>query len=156
MRNEISKGINDLLNAKADNLETYGKSTSTIGRQLAYAGIAIVWLFHIEVDGTIHLPGRLAFALFWIVCFLLFDFLHGVASLLVWGIVKPETLDNHVKGQERRWWIPVLFDISERPIGTDHTIRPRTEIILLLARILSLLVGYITIMVYLLGHLHLV
>lgn len=64
----------------------YSRKASDVARQLAFAGIAVVWLFHIENHGEIYLYHPLVWALGFLVLTLALDLLHYATSTAIWGI----------------------------------------------------------------------
>ena len=63
----------------------YSGKASDIVRQLAFAGIALVWLFKTEVDKQWKIPVELLPAASLVVLTLLLDFLQYVVGSLVWA-----------------------------------------------------------------------
>ena len=64
--------------------------TSDLVRQLAFAGIAVIWIFKSDSPGgVIKLPGELLWPLGLIVIGLVADFLQYVAATICWGGVQP-------------------------------------------------------------------
>jgi len=63
----------------------YSGEASGIVRQLAFAGIALVWLFKTEVDKQWKIPAELLPATALIVLTLILDFLQYVVGSLVWA-----------------------------------------------------------------------
>jgi hypothetical protein len=59
--------------------------TSDLIRQLGLAGIAIVWIFKYEVQGTPKIPEALALPLVLIVVGLVLDLLQYSVATAVWG-----------------------------------------------------------------------
>ncbi len=55
-------------------------------RKLAFAGIAIVWIFKQEKNGTFILPSLLKLAILMFVITLSFDLLQYIYQTIVWGI----------------------------------------------------------------------
>ena len=64
----------------------YSGKASDVARQLAFAGIAVVWLFHIENHGNIYLYRLLVWALAFLILALALDLLHYATSAAIWGI----------------------------------------------------------------------
>ena len=60
--------------------------TSEIVRQLALAGVAVVWLFKYEVIGVPKVPKELLWPLSLIVLCLTFDLLQYTVATMAWGI----------------------------------------------------------------------
>jgi hypothetical protein len=62
--------------------------TSDLVRQLALAGIAIIWIFRYEVDGTPKIPQPFATPLILIGVGLALDLLQYALATAVWGIFQ--------------------------------------------------------------------
>lgn len=58
---------------------------SDVGRQLSFAGIAIVWMFKPGNNLNLVMPGNLLIPLFLFSLSLFFDLLHDICSAVVWG-----------------------------------------------------------------------
>jgi hypothetical protein len=63
---------------------TFSGKASDAARQLAFAGIAVVWLFNKPRDAAILLPGALLVALFFFVTALALDLIHYAVGSLIW------------------------------------------------------------------------
>ena len=63
----------------------YSGKASDIVRQLAFAGIALLWLFKTEVDKQWKIPVELLPAATLVVLTLLLDFLQYVVGSMVWA-----------------------------------------------------------------------
>jgi hypothetical protein len=83
--------------ARAAYYEFSGK-LSDIARQLSFAGIALIWLFHVDAGGKPQVEGRLWQGIVFIVVALSSDFLQYSYQTAAWGIF------NRV--QERRGHSP--------------------------------------------------
>jgi hypothetical protein len=68
--------------------EVASAKASDIARQLAFAGVAIVWLFSgtTSTDDQLRVTGRLLAAGFFLVIALALDLLHAVYRAAAWGI----------------------------------------------------------------------
>jgi len=60
--------------------------TSELVRQLALAGIAVIWLFKYEVIGVTKVPADLLLPLMLIVLGLALDLLQYTVATVVWGV----------------------------------------------------------------------
>ena len=69
---------------------------STVNRQLAFAGIAVVWIFADSDKLPVSVPPELSFPLFCFVIALALDLLHYIALAWAWGIFQ------HVKEQKHK------------------------------------------------------
>ena len=74
---------------RKDCLDAYGeysKQASANVRQLGLAGVALIWLFRVSMDGTsIIFPSLLLWAGVFIIAALLLDFFQYAAGAAVWG-----------------------------------------------------------------------
>ncbi|MCK5707547.1 MAG: hypothetical protein KAI43_07815 [Candidatus Aureabacteria bacterium] len=59
--------------------------TSDISRQLAFAGIALVWIFRMENSTFPKIPYELLLSLYYLVCSLMLDLFQYVFGTLIWG-----------------------------------------------------------------------
>src|SRR5688500_13649158 len=66
----------------------YTTQASAIVRNLAFAGIAIVWLFRYQQGDSTRLPADLARASFALVLALAFDLAQYVLGGIVWGVAN--------------------------------------------------------------------
>ena len=70
-----------------ENYYTLSASASQVNRQLAFAGIAIIWLFRVQGENEkIVFDGGLILPLFFIVTALACDFLQYVYGSAAWGV----------------------------------------------------------------------
>lgn len=70
---------------KKDYHDFSGKLSDNV-RKLAFAGIAIVWIFKQEENGTYVVPGILKTAMLLFVLSLSFDLLQYIYQTIVWGV----------------------------------------------------------------------
>ena len=63
-------------------------TASTVARQAAFAGIAVVWLFNIRTAQGFTLPVELLLAVFCFVLMLFTDLLHYFVQAVIWGTVS--------------------------------------------------------------------
>ena len=66
----------------------YTGKASEIVRQLAFAGIAVIWVFKTDRGDQVRVPQELLPAAIALVAALVFDFLQYVAGSLAWGIYQ--------------------------------------------------------------------
>jgi hypothetical protein len=71
-----------------DNYYFYSGKTSDLVRQLALAGIAVIWIFKFDVQGIPKIPEALSLPLTLIVLGLSFDLLQYVLATTIWGIFQ--------------------------------------------------------------------
>ena len=64
--------------------ELSGKA-SDVARQLAFAGIALIWIFHETGGNPIAIPHPLLWPAACFICGLAFDLLQYVSGALIWG-----------------------------------------------------------------------
>ncbi len=64
----------------------HSEKSSEIARNLGFAGIALIWVFKVEVGGEPSVPSGLLLPAFFLIVGLIFDFLHYVSASLLWGI----------------------------------------------------------------------
>lgn len=91
-----------------DFYELSGKA-SDISRQLAFAAIAVIWLFKTDTPtGQITIPPDLIWPGILIVLALAADLLQYVAGSLIWGLYARYLERKHIAGVERHsHWLPV-------------------------------------------------
>jgi hypothetical protein len=91
-----------------DFYELSGKA-SDISRQLAFAAIAVIWLFKTDTPtGQITIPPDLIWPGILIVLALAADLLQYVAGSLIWGLYARYLERKHIAGVERHSsWLPV-------------------------------------------------
>lgn len=64
--------------------EDYTTLLSTTSRQLAFAGIAIIWIFKTEQSGTYILPDGLLFPIIAFSLYFCFEFLQYFVASIIW------------------------------------------------------------------------
>lgn len=67
--------------------EFSGKA-SDISRHLAFAGIAVIWIFRLNQKGELTIPNELLLPLILMVVTLGFDILQYISATTVWGIYQ--------------------------------------------------------------------
>lgn len=70
---------------RADYYKLSGKA-SDVARKLAFAGIAIVWIFRAGEGSNFKVPHGLLLPLFVFAITLALDLLHYVAGAIIWGV----------------------------------------------------------------------
>jgi hypothetical protein len=78
-----------------ENRDLFSAKASDITRQLAFSGIAALWIFKSTSANTPQIPGDLVFPLFMLVLALAMDFAQYVAGSLEWHIF----IRNQEKGR---------------------------------------------------------
>lgn len=71
-----------------ENYYFHSGKTSDLIRQLALAGVAVVWLFKYEVVGVPKIPAQLLAPLLLIVVGLAFDLLQYATATGIWGVFQ--------------------------------------------------------------------
>jgi hypothetical protein len=66
--------------------EFYTGKASELNRNLAFGGIAIIWIFKTTSEGGIGLPNELIQPLIWLICALSLDLLQYISGGLIWLI----------------------------------------------------------------------
>ena len=79
---------------------SHSAKASDVARQLAFAGIAIVWIYKKDVHGTPTIDGSFIPATRWLICALGADLLQYVSASIAWGVFA-------------RW--------KEKQVGVDET-----------------------------------
>lgn len=64
--------------------EAYSGKLSSVNRQLAFAGIAVIWLFRISDHGKITIPEGMIIPIFLFVVSFFFDILQLLSQSLIW------------------------------------------------------------------------
>jgi hypothetical protein len=88
----------------------YSGLASETARKLAFAGIAVIWVFRTEVDKQITLEPKLLAITCLFVAALAFDLLHYVSSAAIWTIVfrvrelQSKTDPTAATRTFRPWW----------------------------------------------------
>ena len=83
---------------------THSGTASTVARQMAFAGIAIVWLFNgADLPGAITLPPPLMLATLLLALSLSFDLLQYLIATLIWSQFarRIEKKQKHRKEDDR-------------------------------------------------------
>lgn len=137
----------------ADIRETYydrSRRVSEIVRQLALAGVAVIWLFKVDVGGRPSVPRLLVFAGVVIVLGLACDLLQYAWSTQVWLKFFNEK-EAEVEA-DRNASPPRHYDPEERDWPLPPTIN-RMPLFFFWAKLLLVLFGYLMIVVFLVRHL---
>lgn len=71
-----------------DNYYFFSGKTSDLTRQLGLGGIAIIWIFKYDIQGTPKVPEALLLPLALIAIGLVLDFLQYAVSTAIWGIFQ--------------------------------------------------------------------
>ncbi|MBN2609933.1 MAG: hypothetical protein JXB00_00080 [Bacteroidales bacterium] len=106
---------------------------SEINRNLAYAGIAIIWIFKIQNSNKITIPNALLFPLLFIVLTLILDITHYIYNSIIWSLFhrrkeKEGLKNNDIKAP--KWYSNVAYFIF-------------------FGKVLTNLIGYIFLILYL-------
>lgn len=63
----------------------FSDKASNVGRKLAFAGIALIWIFKVEGEGSAKIPERLFIPSALLATALAFDLLQYILGTCVWG-----------------------------------------------------------------------
>ncbi|WP_398494358.1 hypothetical protein [Variovorax sp.] len=69
-----------------DNYYYHSGKTSDLTRQLGLAGVAVVWLFKVDVKGVPTIPSELLLPLVLVVLCLALDLLQYACATAIWGV----------------------------------------------------------------------
>ena len=69
-----------------DNYADHTRRVGELVRQLSFAGIAVIWLFRIEDDGSTRIADDLRLPTLLLVLSLALDFLQAAIGSAVWGV----------------------------------------------------------------------
>jgi hypothetical protein len=83
--------------------------TSDLVRQLALAGIAVIWLFKYEVIGVPKVPVQLLVPLVLIVLSLAFDLLQYTVATSIWGVFQ-RAKERVGLGEDAEFLAPLLLN----------------------------------------------
>jgi hypothetical protein len=129
--------VNSLKEARDCYYETSGKA-SEISRQLAFAGIAVIWIFKNGPDGNPTIPNDLILAAALFVLALALDFTHYVVKALIWGVYS-----RYKEKSLQKQGIPLDSDFDfPRAINWP-------SLVLFWLKIITLLVGQTVLFTYL-------
>ena len=78
-------------------------------RRLAFAGIAIVWIFKQEKEGTFILPDMLKLAVLMFVITLSFDLLQYIFQTIIWGTFHRH-YEKKLNDQDFELTVPKYFN----------------------------------------------
>ena len=105
----------------------FSGKTSDIVRQLALAGVAIVWLFKVDVAGIPKVPAALILPLSLIVGGLALDLLHYAVATCLWGVYQRRKEKAGTKDDEEflaprqfNWPALVLFTGKILLVGSAY------------------------------------
>lgn len=87
----------------------FSGKASDIARQLAFAGIAIIWVFKTDQAGRYVVPSELFLPGTLIVLGLALDFLHYIVATAIWGIYNRIKEKQHV-GEDEDFKAPPIFN----------------------------------------------
>jgi len=100
---------------------TYSGKASDLNRQLAFAGIAVIWLFKKDSSGELTIPRDLVFPGMFIVVSLILDMLHYCVASVTWRLfyrskekagVNEEIEITHSVWLERPMWFLFLAKVA--------------------------------------------
>jgi hypothetical protein len=114
----------------------YHKSVNEISRQIAYAGIALIWVFRVTGPGQVHIPKLLFISGFFLILCLFFDYLQyivGAITYQIYGTYKEKQV--------------TASETFQQP---DSLLHPMDALFFL--KIIAAIIGYIFAMKYLLDN----
>jgi hypothetical protein len=117
---------------------SYNKSVNEITRQIAYAGIAIIWVFRVTASNQIHVPKGLFIAGFFIGLALFLDYLQYIVGSMIYERFGTR-MEKKIKTDDEEFQEP------------EELLRPMDA--LFYAKIVAVLAGYIFIMKFLVDNL---
>jgi hypothetical protein len=130
----------------SDKAHTFTRQLSELNRYLAFAGIAIIWIFKTDIAGNISIPEQLFSPLVILVLALFLDFLQYVYSATVWTLFFRYHENNKQKNPE------------EEKYKTDDVKAPKilpnlSYILFFYPKVILNIIGYILIISYMLSFL---
>jgi len=90
---------------------------SNISRQLAYIGIALIWIFKVSKDNTHSLPEALFIPVTILICALIVDLLQYIIASLIWYLfyryheIKNTSEETDIESSEKFVYIINVFFI---------------------------------------------
>ncbi len=109
---EPKKYDRDGLKRIGDNASAFREKAGAIARQLAFAGIAVVWLFRAEREGAFEFPVGLLRALTLFVGVLAMDLAENATGLLLFGRNRRWILG----ALDQEWSVAKVFFARDRSI----------------------------------------
>ena len=129
----------DVLKAIGSNAGAFREKAGDIARHLAFAGIAVVWLFKVDSPSGFMFPVGLVRATGLFVLSLITDLTEYVVGTLIWQANPRWILRART---ERTRWARVIFAINTMPSGNQELVaRPVRWLFWL--RIVSVAAGYV-------------
>jgi hypothetical protein len=109
-------------------------SASSVSRQVAFAGIALIWIFKNDVQGTYTLPADLLVPALCFVLGLSLDLLQYVFATAVWGIFA-RVKEMQGASPDQSLTAPPYFNLP--------------ALVCFWGKVLAVLVGYLGLLAYL-------
>jgi len=107
----------------------FSGKTSDIVRQLGLAGVAIVWLFKVDIAGAPKVPEAMVVPLALIVAGLTLDLLHYAVATCLWGFLQRHKEnagttddDEFLAPRQINWPALVLFALKIVFIGAAYVL----------------------------------
>ena len=144
-------------NIKADRkreLVIVGKLYNERANSLAFAGFAIIWIFHTNTNERIGLPEELTTASLWISLYFAFNFIYSVLTIIAWHVVKEDKLADNLTGVRKHNLATVFFNHSERSEETGNYYHTRGSWANFYLKTTFLIVGYVYIFSFLISNLN--
>lgn len=86
---------------------------SDINRNLAFAGIAIIWIFRTQTESSISIPKAMLLPLLFIVLALAFDILQYLYSSIIWTNFHKKKETEGVNGEDEikapKWYSRISY-----------------------------------------------
>jgi hypothetical protein len=117
--------------------DRYNQAVTDLCRQIAYAGIAVIWVFRVSAGGLNKLPRNLFIAGFLLVLCLFLDFCQNVAGSLLY--------DAYGRRKEKE-----IGNNEERFLQPNWLLWPMD--LFFFAKVGALVVGYVLILWYLIAN----
>ena len=104
---------------------SFSEKASDVSRQLAFAGIALIWIFRID-DASPSVPVQLIFPVAMFATALALDFMHYVVATVIWGSFSwyhekkqaNESLDPEFDAPRQFNWVTIsLFFLKLACVG---------------------------------------
>ena len=128
----------DAVSSISDNASDFREKTGAIIRQLAFAGIAIVWLFKSGDSTSTLVPQDLAMPLLLLALTLALDLFENANGALIWSI-KPSRIIEASK--KKPWWFALMFSLDQVPGGAPNLVSWPVRFVFWL-KLVVLLVAY--------------
>lgn len=90
----------------------YSAAASNVGRQAAFAGIALIWIFKVDGGATsVALPRELMIPTIGFIVALSLDLLHYVTATAIWGFYCRYKEKEFGPGNDEEFHAPAYFNM---------------------------------------------